>query len=70
MKIERLKKYFNKFTGHCFRLDGKKIDNLQKEKFEKIDTKNIDVEKEKNYNPRLNRIQKPRLEFKFIQLDI
>ena len=70
MKIERLKKYFNKFTGHCFRLDGKKIDNLQKEKFEKIDTKNIDVEKEKNYYPRLNRIQKPRLEFKFIQLDI
>ena len=36
MKIERLKKYFNKFTGHCFRLDGKKIDNLEKEKFEKM----------------------------------
>ena len=69
MKIERLKKNVNKFTGHCFRLDGKKIDNLQKEKFKNIDRKNIDVEKEKNYNPRLNRIQKPRLEFKFIQLD-
>ena len=55
-----------KFRGHCVKIDGKKFTEKQIKKMEKFKKINAIHDKEEEYNPRKNKINKPRIHFHYV----
>lgn len=55
-----------KFRGHCVKIDGKKFTEKQIKKMEKLNTRNANNNKEEEFNPKKNKINKSRIHFHYV----